>query len=113
MTSKSYMEKPCKQCPYRRDVKPFLTPERGEELADLAGNPFNDFPCHKTTEEDEHCEDGSMIATESSKSCAGFLTLLAAEQGLECLPEGFSPSFREVYSESWDMIGAYEDQGDR
>ena len=28
-----FVKKPCQHCPFRRDVKPFLTPERAEEIA--------------------------------------------------------------------------------
>ena len=36
-----FIKNPCSHCPYRHDVKPFLTPERGEELAYLATNPYS------------------------------------------------------------------------
>lgn len=81
-----FIKKPCKHCPYRNDVKPFLTPERGEELAYLATNPYNSFPCHKTT---EHDDDGEAYITESSKQCAGFLTLVASINGEHAIPDGF------------------------
>jgi hypothetical protein len=107
-----YMKKPCKHCPYRTDVKPFLTPERGEELAYYPQNPYNDFPCHKTTEHDEEGDTGEMLVVESSKTCAGFLTLMASELGEERMPEGFKPSYQIIYSDSWDMAGAYEEDAE-
>lgn len=72
-----FMKKSCDHCPFRRDVKPFLHPERGEELAYHAQNPYNSFPCHKTTVNDEEFGgDGSeMVAVETSKECAGFMAL--------------------------------------
>lgn len=110
-----YMKEPCAHCPYRRDVKPFLTPERGEELAYHAQNPHNDFPCHKTTKSiDEVCDEypeymeGEMVSVETTKACAGFLTLMASECGEEHMPEGFKPSYELVYSEAYDMAAAYE-----
>jgi hypothetical protein len=97
-----YMKEPCTHCPFRFDVKPFLHPKRGEELAYHAQNPYNSFPCHKTTAYDEHSEE--MRATVNSKECAGFLTLQINE-GASC-PEGFTPSDK-VYADVWEMVEAY------
>lgn len=105
-----YMKKPCDKCPYRRDVKPYLTPERGEELAFHAQNPFNSFPCHLTTVSDEEFGgDGSEnVAIETSRECAGLLTLVYNEDG--SLPDkSFEPSDL-VYSDAWDMMNAYAEQ---
>lgn len=88
-----FVKKPCKHCPYRNDVKPYLTLERTEELAYLPSNPYNDFLCHKTIEYDGY-EDHQGRSTgdfEKSKTCAGFLTLRA--QDGEDVPEGFEPSW--------------------
>ena len=102
-----YVKKPCKHCPYRHDVKPFLTAERGEELAYHAQNPYNSFPCHKTMDEDE---DGETFQGEATQECAGFLTLQKAELGETFYDEdGFEPSYDVVYSESHDMALAYEE----
>ena len=100
-----FMKHPCKHCPYRRDVKPFLTLGRAEELAYLPSNPFNSFSCHKTTEYNEETEDMEVI--ESSKECAGFLTLRAQEG--ESVPEGFEPAWDIVYTDAFEMIQTYED----
>lgn len=110
--SEEYMKKPCQHCPFRNDVKPFLRPERAEELAYSVSNPFNDFPCHKTTEYDEDDDgNGDMLHAETSKTCAGFLTLRICEIGdEEGIPEGFEPSPEIVYSDSWEMVGAYEEE---
>lgn len=100
-----FRKTPCEHCPYRRDVKPFLTPERGEELAFHSTNPYNSFPCHKTTEEGE---DGfEMVAVETSQECAGFLSMVVNENGNEI--EGFTPSGL-VYSDAWEMCDAYAEQ---
>ena len=112
MAEETYIKKPCQHCPFRKDVVPFLTPERGEELAYAAQNPWNTFHCHKTLEADDS-EDGNLLATESSKHCAGFLTLMAAELGEEEAPDGFEPSYEMVYSEAWEMAGAYEEANQR
>jgi hypothetical protein len=101
-----YMKQPCKHCPFRRDVKPFLTPERGEQLAYASQNPYNSFSCHKTTVSDEEFggEGEEMVCTEDSKECAGFMTLQINE-GMDC-PEGFIPS-EIVYEDADEMIDAY------
>ena len=105
-----YMKQPCKHCPFRRDVKPFLTPERGEELAYHAQSPYNSFPCHKTTVSDEEYggEGYEMVVTENSKECAGFITL-QINSGMSC-PDGFTPS-EDVYGDTDEMIYAYLEHG--
>jgi hypothetical protein len=105
-TTEYYMKAPCKECPFRVDVYPYLTPERGEELASSATNKYNSFPCHKTTENID-IEDGfGRTVTQNSKVCAGFLTLQYNETGCS-LPDGFTPS-NLIYSDSFEMIQVYE-----
>lgn len=106
----NYMKKPCKHCPYRNDVKPFLTPSRGEELAYLATNSFGSFPCHKTTQHHEESDIGEMIVVGSTKECAGFLTLRA--QCGKDVPDGFEPSWGIVYTDPHEMSDAYDDTND-
>lgn len=103
------MKQPCKHCPYRKNVKPYLHPKRGEELAYLAQNPYTSFSCHKTTVNDEEFggEGDKMVVTEKSKECAGLITLKINE-GMNC-PEGFTPS-EYVYDDAYDMIDAYSQQ---
>lgn len=101
-----FVKKPCKHCPFRNDVKPYLHPDRASEIAYAAANPYSSFPCHKTTEYDEEEED--LLPTENSKECAGFLTLRA--QSGEEIPEGFEPSWEMCYNDGWDMISAYEEE---
>lgn len=105
-----YMKQPCKHCPFRNDVKPFLHPRRAEELAYATQNPYNSFPCHKTTEHDDESETGEMMVTETSKECAGFLTMKA--QAGERVPEGFEPAWEICYIDPYDMVQAYEDRDD-
>lgn len=104
-----FIKKPCQHCPFRHDVKPFLTPARGEELATAACHPYHTFPCHKTTESDD---DGDPVFSSGEKQCAGFLTLKAAELEEEAVYEcsdGFVPSYDIVYDSADDMIDAYEE----
>ena len=106
--SEYYVKKPCQHCPFRVDVKPFLHPDRGAELAFLAQKPYGSFSCHKTLGYDD---DGDTIVTGESKECAGFLTLMAQELGEEVLfYKRFKPSYEIVYSDSYDMADAYEYQ---
>ena len=106
--AKDYMPKPCPRCPYRRDVTPYLHPERAEELAYICQNPYSSFYCHETTESDDDSEDGEMLVVETTKICAGFLSLQHHE--LESTwydDEGFTAS-EDVYWDVYAMIEAYE-----
>jgi hypothetical protein len=105
----NFMKKPCEQCPYREDVKPFLHPQRGAELAYLAQNPYSSFHCHKTTV--SHDDDsGENYAGLESKACAGFLSLQRNEVGRTRYDdEGFEPS-PLAYETSDDMAYNYEEQ---
>ncbi len=104
-----FVKKPCAHCPYRRDVKPFLHPERGEELAYLTSNPYSEFHCHKTLGEDE--DEGDTIVIETSLICAGFLSMQIEASGMEC-PEGFEPSDL-VYGEPYEMADAYAEEWEK
>jgi hypothetical protein len=100
------MKKPCENCPYRNDVKPYLTPERGEELAYLAQNKYNDFHCHKTTESDDEGFENHI--TSKSKMCAGFVTLQINE-GMQ-IPKDFKPAFEIVYTDAFEMSQYYSEE---
>lgn len=105
-----HMKEPCDHCPFRKDRKPFLRARRGEELAYAAQNPYNSFPCHKTTVPDEDSDVGAMLVTDKSKECAGFMTLQIAE-GMDC-PKDFTPAFDVVYDSSMDMADAHDEAED-
>ena len=107
-----FTPKACSHCPYRKDVKPFLHPKRGEALAYAATNPYNTFHCHKTAEhaDNDDNDSGEMLVTQRSKMCAGFLTLMHNELGETPYDhEGFEPD-PNVYSESFEMQQAYQEQ---
>lgn len=59
------MKKPCPNCPFRTDVRPFLHPARAKEIATA-----EHFVCHKTTAYDEHLDDTVVVIT--SQTCAGW-----------------------------------------
>lgn len=44
-----YVKKPCINCPFRNDVKPYLHPERASDLAYSASNPYEVF-CNQTNQ---------------------------------------------------------------
>lgn len=107
------MKAPCQHCPFRIDVHPFLHPDRAYEIAAAAENPYSDFPCHKTTESVED-DDGSgeMMRVESSKECAGFLTLRARLTS-DGVPKDFKPAWDLVYEDADHMYDAYEEASNR
>ena len=99
-----YVKKPCKHCPFRRDVTPFLHPDRAAEIAYSASNRYSEFPCHKTLE----YEDGEGMRTEITKTCAGFLSMQINDGGAP-EPEGYVwPG--NVYSDALEMTQAYEEE---
>lgn len=105
MSKSWYVKKPCAHCPFRRDVEPFLHPERAEEIAYSAQNPYSEFHCHKTIDYDE--DDGEGLVTDKSLICAGFLALQVNEGAVD-EPEGWEwPG--NVYSDCWEMTAAYEE----
>lgn len=106
MSERWFMKSPCQHCPFRRDVRPFLTPARADELAYLTENKYSEFYCHKTLGEDEDEGDTAVVA--ESLICAGFLSMQVEWSGAAC-PEDFTPSDL-VYSESFEMAAAYEEE---
>jgi hypothetical protein len=79
MSTKPYsMTTPCANCPFRKDIRPFLRAERVREIERSLIRA--EFPCHKTTEDHED-EEGNpeRIVTKDSIHCAGALILLEKE----------------------------------
>jgi hypothetical protein len=104
-----FAKKPCKSCPFRQDVRPFLHPKRAEEIAYSAQNKYNSFHCHATLGHDD--EEGDTMVISSSLLCAGFLAMQINETGTR-KPFGFNlPT--NCYSEPSEMVYAYEDQWER
>lgn len=71
------MTTPCKECPFRNDIRPYLTVPRVIEIA-ASLEADGSFPCHKTTVDVEDDEDGEgrRIATADSEHCAGAMIVL-------------------------------------
>lgn len=59
---------PCKQCPFRTDITPFLSGE--ERIRELERHQDGEFPCHQTTELDEE-EGETLLNREKTVACAG------------------------------------------
>lgn len=66
---------PCKNCPFRTDVRPFITPGRVRDIERSLVR--SEFPCHKTTRPDDDAEDDSVYIPKGGEiHCAGALILL-------------------------------------
>lgn len=99
------MKTPCKNCPFRKDVRPFLTPQRGLQLALLTRYRDGVFHCHETCDYDNADEDGQP-STENATLCKGFAILRAQESG-----NRFVKPDETVYRSMADMIAAYAREG--
>jgi len=69
------LKAPCKDCPFRTDVKPYLKPERAQEICEALVQYQQTFACHKTTVPDDD-DDSDNVATSSSQHCAGAMIML-------------------------------------
>lgn len=83
------MKKPCANCPFRSDVKPFLHPARAVEIANA-----DSFVCHKTLGPADDEGDGTIVS--SSQECAGWQML-----------NGMLPKADNVYANKARMATAY------
>lgn len=62
---------PCKECPFRNDIPPYLTVERVVEIWNSLHR--SEFPCHETVTYDD---DGEPIrGGDKERHCAGALIL--------------------------------------
>lgn len=108
-----YMKQPCKRCPFRNDITPYLHPDRASEIAYTALNIYSNFTCHATIEYDGDEDEWGRSTGDFSraKTCAGLLTLRA--QLGEDIPDGFEPAWDICYIDEINMIQAYEDEWER
>lgn len=70
------LKTPCAQCPFRDDIRPFLTTGRAEEITDSLVRA--EFPCHKTLDysrDGVHGDAGAEIEG-TTQHCAGALIML-------------------------------------
>ncbi len=70
------LKKPCKDCPFRKDVKPYLHKRRCKEILSALFDQDGTFSCHKKNGYDD---DGGAIETRDSEHCAGATILLEKE----------------------------------
>lgn len=77
---KTDLKSPCSNCPFRSDIKPFLTQGRAEEISEALTSQDGTFSCHKTLErnesETEDEEDMPHIPSEDEQHCAGAMIIL-------------------------------------
>lgn len=107
-----FVKKPCKKCPFRKDIRPYLHPDRAAGIACTSTNPYSDFPCHNTINYDSGLEDieGNEIAdTSNSKTCAGFLAM-RSNYTKKGVPEGFIPDNELCFTDIEDMVEAYKNE---
>lgn len=74
-TRKPYgLTTPCAHCPFRSDIRPFLTRARVREIERSLSR--SEFPCHKTVTYDD---DGEPVTGRDEVHCAGALILVTKE----------------------------------
>lgn len=72
--------KPCKKCPFRTDVPPYLRPERVQQIATDVQNGAP-FWCHETTVPDENDDGGTeMTRGPETSVCAGSIILMEKQE---------------------------------
>lgn len=76
------LKRPCKKCPFRRDIHPFLRRERAEEIAEALLSGLN-FYCHETVdydrwehEDEEGGSEGEYCPDGEEQHCAGASMML-------------------------------------
>ena len=110
MTDRHWMKEPCGPCPYSRSNTLWLHPERAEDLAYQAQNPYTDFPCHKTAvEQDDYEGRTKLVRGERSLTCNGFLSLQVNENGKG--PRGFVPH-DDAFGDADEMIDCHTEHWD-
>lgn len=67
------LKRPCKECPFRSDIRPYLRKSRVREILDALFKQDQTFACHKTLDFDE---EGESLITSKSQHCAGALILM-------------------------------------
>ncbi len=110
---KTVMKECCGLCPYSRKNTLFLHPERAEDFAYQADNPYNDFVCHKTgvIHEDSIYEDeqSSIVRGEKSLTCAGFHAMQHLINGMDEDSE-IEIDYEDHFSCTDEMTDHHEEQ---
>lgn len=100
------MNPPCEACPFRRDVRPYLTPERGMSLAMSTRLPGREFFCHETI---DYNATTKKKRRKNARLCRGF-AILRAQEGVE-RAHRFVEDRDLVYRSMGDMMFAYSKRG--
>jgi hypothetical protein len=76
---------PCKDCPFRNDVRPYLTRKRVKEIRQALENDDKTFSCHKTVDysRTKHDKHHNHKPSSTEKQCAGALILLNKDNTLQ------------------------------
>lgn len=69
------LKRPCKDCPFRKDVTPYLRPDRAAEILDAIERQDQSFTCHKTISGEQQSDEG-YVPGETDQFCAGALIML-------------------------------------
>jgi hypothetical protein len=69
---------PCRNCPFRTDLEPYLRADRAREIA-AALHDGGTFDCHKTVTYDDEPEDDGPRRTGREQQCAGALIVMERE----------------------------------
>lgn len=72
------LKRPCADCPFRTDIKPFLMRERAENIVNEIMFGTGNFPCHKTIDYENSGEDFQSAKGVNGKElqmCAGAMII--------------------------------------
>lgn len=67
------LKRPCTNCPFRTDIRPFLNPSRAAEICNAMLVADESFWCHKTI---DYGGESEGETTKKTQHCAGALILL-------------------------------------
>ncbi len=113
------LTKPCSSCPFRADIKPFLTPDRAVEITDSIFRHQQSFPCHHTMV----CDGEEGLTTgPNSEHCAGAMIMLEKmgypnqmmriSERLGAYDRTKLDMDAPVFDDVEDMVEAHEEQAD-
>jgi len=66
------LKAPCAKCPFRNDVKPYITPARAREICNVIVERQGTFACHETIDYSK----GEGVETKATQHCAGAMIML-------------------------------------
>ena len=67
------LKRPCANCPFRTDIRPFLRRDQAQQIADSLLDQQQTFACHKTV---DYSEDPAGRVPDDAQHCAGALIML-------------------------------------